>query len=246
LKKATTCIFIQLILLIHSSGFAAIKLPSPIIIPGDTIFVGHMVTHISIPDSSIVYYSLNGSVPNYNSNPSSMFYAPGFTISIDSELTLNAIAFPKNGLDTSLLISDMASVKYTKRLTPPYLSDTNGYDIYNYFQDSIIIALKCFEGASVYYSLDTTAPTTNSAKYTIPLTFKQSVHIKAIAAKTGRLTSTVANIFLFNIAQNKVVYIKKKQAIINYDHAKAYYLINGQKTKKLIKRKTNQIIINGK
>ncbi|MDE6397174.1 MAG: chitobiase/beta-hexosaminidase C-terminal domain-containing protein, partial [Muribaculaceae bacterium] len=50
------------------------------------------------------------------------------------------------------------------------------------------------EGATIYYTLDGTAPTSASTKYTEPIVVNKAVTIKAIAAKEGMFDSEVASV----------------------------------------------------
>ena len=51
------------------------------------------------------------------------------------------------------------------------------------------------EGANIYYTLDGTVPTSNSTRYTNPITPTQSCTVKAIAVKEGFINSDVASFY---------------------------------------------------
>ena len=61
------------------------------------------------------------------------------------------------------------------------------------FTDSQVITITCrTDGAAIYYTLDGTVPTTNSAKCTGAFTLTESRTVKAVAIKVGMSNSTVA------------------------------------------------------
>lgn len=61
------------------------------------------------------------------------------------------------------------------------------------FTEEIAVSIKAAEGATVYYTLDGTNPTTESDKYEAPLTLKATTTVKAFAVKEGMNPSGVVS-----------------------------------------------------
>jgi hypothetical protein len=62
-----------------------------------------------------------------------------------------------------------------------------------FFEDTLMVTLDFpFESVGLYYTLDNTAPTTQSLRYQSPLCIRNTATLKVIAAKEGWTPSTVA------------------------------------------------------
>ena len=67
------------------------------------------------------------------------------------------------------------------------------------FSNHLAVTLSCgTPGAQIYYTLDGTAPTTNSARFTGPISLNRPTTIKALAAQTGFADSGISTAF-FNM-----------------------------------------------
>ena len=60
------------------------------------------------------------------------------------------------------------------------------------FIESINVEITAEEGASIYYTLDGTDPTTASTQYTAAITLTETTTVKAIAAKGGNVSSVAS------------------------------------------------------
>ncbi len=69
------------------------------------------------------------------------------------------------------------------------------------FQNSVVVTLAdATAGASIYYTLDGTPPSTSSTLYTGPLTLTNSALLQAVAAASGAVNSGVASASFVNMA----------------------------------------------
>jgi N-acetylneuraminic acid mutarotase len=127
------------------------------------------------------HYTLDGSIPTADSTK---YLGP---IKIAKTTTINAIATAPGYANSAV-----ASATYTINLptaATPTLSVAAG--TYTSTQ-SVSIADKT-TGATIYYTLDGSTPTTGSAKYSSALKVGQTTTINAIAVATGYLNSDVAS-----------------------------------------------------
>ena len=65
---------------------------------------------------------------------------------------------------------------------------------------AIMVSLSTCDGAPVYYTLDGTAPTPQSARYERPIPIRQDAQLRAVAIRPGETTPEVAQTFHFNKA----------------------------------------------
>ena len=121
-----------------------------------------------------IYYTTDGSNPNASSTPYN-----NTPFSVTSPTTIKAFA-----THTTLPSSEVATLEITQVATPTI--QNNG--------SNAISITSATEGATIYYTIDGTNPTTSSTPYTGPLTENVSgVTIKAIAVKENMLTSGVGS-----------------------------------------------------
>jgi len=79
-------------------------------------------------------------------------------------------------------------------LTPPVITPSGGI-----FTNSIVVTISnTAPSASVYYTLDGTSPTTNSAVYTGPIVVTNTLTVKAAALKAGAVDSAVTSASFIN------------------------------------------------
>ena len=123
--------------------------------------------------SSTIYYTTDGSTPTSSSTP---YSAP---FSVDGPTTVKAIA-----THATLSPSTVAELAIAQVATPTI--QNNG--------SNAISITSATPGATIYYTIDGSIPTTSSSPYTTPLRENVSgVTIKAIAVKENMITSEVGS-----------------------------------------------------
>ena len=143
---------------------------------GGTFTSAQSVTLSSATTGATIDYTLDGSTPD----TTSAVYSGA--ISIGSTTVLRAIG-TKSGMGTSA----MMSATYTLNVTAPTANPAGG--TYNDVQ-SVTLSTTT-SGASIYYTLDGSTPTSAGTQYTAPISITASSTLRAIAAKAGLDDSTI-------------------------------------------------------
>ena len=128
-----------------------------------------------------IYYTLDGTTPTSQS--------PKYTspLTVSQTTTIRAIAEA-----TGYANSAVASATYTIKL-PLTAAPTFSPAVGTYTTIQTIALTDATKGASIYYTLNGTTPSTASTLYTTPLALSQTTTIKAVAAATGYANSIVAS-----------------------------------------------------
>jgi hypothetical protein len=154
---------------------------TPVIAPsGGTYTTIQTVTLTDSTAGSTIYYTTNGTTPTTSSTP----YTVPITVS-QSE-TIEAIATAP-GLSRSAV----AVANYTINLpvaATPVISPGGG----TYTTSQTVTITDATGGATIFYTIDGSTPTSNSTPYTVPLTVSQPETVRAIATGTGYTQSAVA------------------------------------------------------
>ena len=138
-----------------------------------------IVTINDATSSAILYYTLDGSIPTVTSAQ----YTGPFTIS--QTTTVNAIA-----IASGYGVSTVASATYTIATATP----TFGLAAGRYIGAQTVTLTDATNGATIYYTLDGSTPTTASTQYTGPFHITQNTLVNAIAV-TGGSVSAVTTAF---------------------------------------------------
>lgn len=164
----------------------------PTILPDSTSAIGSlMVTMSTTTPNGEIYYTLDGSIPDVNS----LYYSGPFTITASA--VVNAVTIAPLYL-TSQVSQETYTITYLQVDTPQFIiQDANLVcdpvtfsPTEDYFSVSTPVAmLSATSGASIYYTLDNTPPTTSSLLYTAPITLDVYTNIRAIATKLGYANS---------------------------------------------------------
>jgi hypothetical protein len=131
-----------------------------------------------------IYYTLDGSTPT----TSSTVYNDATPISVAVTTTIKAIAAAP-GLLNSSVATGIYTIQPPTAATPTF-SPVPG----NYPTPQVVHLADATPGATIYYTLDGSAPTTSSAVYNdaTPIQVSVTTTIKAIAAAAGFANSAVA------------------------------------------------------
>lgn len=112
---------------------------------------------LSSNTAGTIYYTLDGSEPDENS---AVYTAPIFLD--NGEYTVKAVFVNQYGL-----VSDVVTKKYQIELKIPVAPDVETAS--GEYSSPTLIRVNCEEGETVYYTVDGTAPTDKSARYTGPI-----------------------------------------------------------------------------
>ena len=151
------------------------QVATPTIANADTIG-GQQVTLSCATSSSAIYYTIDGTMPTI----SSTLYTASFKLT--SPKTVKALAI-KTGMVNSAVATKSVTVG---QVAAPTISNT---DVIGGQQVSITSATT---GATIYYTIDGTAPTVSSTKYTASFKLTATKTVKALTVKTGMTNSAVA------------------------------------------------------
>ena len=146
-------------------------------VPG-TFTSAQSVTLSDATTGASIYYTLDGSAPTASSN---LYAAP---IAIASTTTINAIA-----VASGFSISAVATGTYTiPTAATPTFSPTPG----TYYGSQTVTLSDTTTGATIYYTVDGSAPTASSTQYSAPISLSATTTIKAFATAAGMMPSAVA------------------------------------------------------
>lgn len=150
--------------------------------PGGTVIDSVNVKLLTITSGASIFYTLDGTTPDATSTP---FTGP-FILTQDT--TVKAIAI-RAGFTDSAVTTAIFTV-----LPMPQVAAVAFNPIPGTFQDSVDITLSTTTpGASIFYTLNGTTPTTASSIFTTPINLTASTTVTAFATNTGFLDSAVTS-----------------------------------------------------
>ena len=141
------------------------------------------VTIADATPGAVIYYTTDGSVPT----PSSIAY--GGPLKVSSSETINALAVAA-GYTNSAISSATYTISLPVAATPVFSPSA----VINATPPQIVTITDSTPGATIYYTVDGSTPTTNSLRYTSALTVTASETIKAIATASGYANSAVGSL----------------------------------------------------
>jgi hypothetical protein len=128
-----------------------------------------------------IYYTTDGSLPSASST---VYTGP---ILVGATQTVQAVAIA-SGLGTSQVSTASYTIKYPSTASPPLFSPAAG----SYTAAQTVSLTSLTANATIYYTTDSTAPTTSSTPYSGPITVSSGATIRAIAVATGLGNSTIS------------------------------------------------------
>ncbi len=149
--------------------------------PSSTVTNGTLVTLNTITPGAMIYYTTDNSIPTTNSPRSSG------AITITTSETVHALGVA-TGYNNSVVATATYSLAQvaTPTFTPSSGPITNGTSI----------SVACATPASqIYYTLDGSTPTTNSALYSGPVTIDGGTTVSAVATAGGYVNSALQSVF---------------------------------------------------
>jgi hypothetical protein len=131
----------------------------------------------SVTPGATIYYTTNGTAPTINSTK----YTG--TIKVSAAETLEALATA-----TGLSNSGVATANYTLATAPPTFSPASG----TFNAPQTVTLSSATPGAIIYYTINSTAPTINSTKYTGPIKVSATETLEVMAVASGYSNSAVS------------------------------------------------------
>lgn len=149
-------------------------------VPAGTYGTGGQVSLSNGMANAQIYYTIDGSIPSAKSN---LYSGP---IPVAHSVTIKAIAraagYPDSGI---------ASATYT--ILPPATAPTFSLASGTYTSIQTVSMSDTTSGASIYYTIDGTTPTTASRLYSAPVTVSTTETINAMAVANGYGPSSVTS-----------------------------------------------------
>lgn len=143
------------------------------------VAAGTNVVIETVTEGATIYYTTDGTEPTTSSS------AYSDPITVNGAMTIKALAV-KDGYPNS----DVAIAAYT--IAEPAATPTFSVAAGAYTSIQNVELTTATDGATIYYTTDGSEPTTESKEYTAAIKVKESLTIKAIAAKDGMANSEVA------------------------------------------------------
>jgi uncharacterized repeat protein (TIGR03803 family) len=155
---------------------------TPVFSPaGGTYTSPQTVTISDLTSGATIYYTTNGTTPT----TSSAKYTAAITVSATE--TLEAIAVASGDANSAV-----ASATYTIQ-NPTAATPVFSPAVGTYTSAQSVTITDSTTGATIYYTINGTTPTTSSTKYTAAITVSATETIEAIAVATGYTHSAVAS-----------------------------------------------------
>ncbi|HXC03078.1 MAG TPA: chitobiase/beta-hexosaminidase C-terminal domain-containing protein, partial [Opitutaceae bacterium] len=166
-----------------TSGGGGTTVATPSFSPGGGTYTS--TQSVSISDSTsgaTIYYTTNGNTPT----TSSTVYSGA--LSVSSTTTIKAIG-AKSGDTTSSVASATYTISAATTVATPTFSPAGG----TYTSTQSVSLSDSTSGATIYYTTNGNTPTTSSTVYSGAISVSSTTTIKAIGAKSGDTTSSVAS-----------------------------------------------------
>ena len=175
----------------------------PTFSPAAGVYSGPQSVSISDATSgATIYYTTDGSTPT---TASPVYGGP---ITVTQTTTVKAMAAA-----VGMANSAVASATYTIRVATPALSPGGGT-----YTSAVTVTLSdSTAGATIYYTMDGSTPTTASPVYSGPIMVTQTTTIKAMAAAGGMANSAVASA-TYTIQQSFTLTVSVQNGLLGSGH----------------------------
>jgi hypothetical protein len=155
--------------------------PTPVISPGSTVFSGSVTVSIADPGATI-YFTTDGTTPSPGVGTTQVY---SNAITVNTNETITAI-----GSIAGELQSALTSATYTSSTSSaaPTFSLAGGT-----YTGTQTLTIAAATGATIYYAVDGSMPTTASLVYSGPLTISATQIVQAVAVLPGLTPSSVTS-----------------------------------------------------
>jgi hypothetical protein len=117
-------------------------------------------------------------------------YLYGYSFALNGAKTVSSLTLPNNSYVSVLAVDLTPAPKATPTAATPTFSPAAG----SYSSSTVTVSLAdATPGATIYYTLDGSTPSTSSAKYSAALTLSASTTVQAIAVASGYNNSAVGS-----------------------------------------------------
>ena len=149
--------------------------------PAGPITNNTLVSLSTLTPGATIYYTTDGTTPT----TSSLLYSGPLTLS--GGITVRALGVASGYSNSAVAVASYSAGQVaTPVFTPSSGPITNGTSI----------SMSCATpGALIYYTVDSSSPTTNSTVYSGPVTINGGVPVKAFAVASGYVNSGVQSVF---------------------------------------------------
>jgi hypothetical protein len=156
---------------------------TPVIVPSTGTFTtAQSVTISDSTTNATIYYTLDGTTPT----TASPVYSKAFTVS--STTTINAIAAATGYTNSNVATATITITAPPPQAATPVIAPSTG----TFTTAQSVTISDSTSGATIYYTIDGTTPTTASPVYSKAFTVSSTTAINAIAAASGYTNSNVA------------------------------------------------------
>ena len=186
-----------------ASATYTIRVATPAFSPaGGTYTSARSVSISDATPGATIYYTTDGSTPT---TASPVYGGP---ITVTQTTTVKAMAAA-----VGMANSAVASATYTIRVATPALSPGGGT-----YTSAVTVTLSdSTAGATIYYTMDGSTPTTASPVYSGPIMVTQTTTIKAMAAAGGMANSAVASA-TYTIQQSFTLTVSVQNGLLGSGH----------------------------
>ncbi len=169
-----------------STGTTQQQASAPLFSPAAGTYTGtQSVTLTDATPGSTIFYTTNGSSPATTAGGSTFLFSAANPISVAATATIKALATAP-GFTTSAVTSATYTISALQAAPTPTIAPATG--TYTGAQTVTITD----PGAAIFYTIDGSAPTPNSTKYTAAFVVNATTTVRAIATETGFSNSAIA------------------------------------------------------